>query len=60
MLVKIRGRMFLWRAVDDEGEAPGMPVQWRRNKHAAIEPLRTPVAAFQISYCLIRKVEFIW
>jgi len=36
MVVKIRGRpMYLWRAVDDEGEVLDMLVQRRRNKHAA-------------------------
>jgi transposase-like protein len=37
MVVKIGGkRMFLWRAVDDEGEVPDMLVQDRRNKGAAL------------------------
>jgi putative transposase len=41
MVVKIRGqRMFLWRAVDDEGEVLDMLVQRRRNKHAAMKLLR--------------------
>jgi len=41
MVVKIRGRrMFLWRAVDDEGEVLDMLVQRRRNKHAALKVLR--------------------
>jgi transposase-like protein len=41
MVVKIRGqRMFLWRAVDDEGEVLDMLVQRRRNKHAALKLLR--------------------
>ena len=41
MVVKIGGRrMFLWRAVDDEGEVLDVLVQKRRNKHAALKLLR--------------------
>ena len=41
MVVKIRGkRMWLWRAVDDEGEVLDMLVQKRRNKRAALRLLR--------------------
>ena len=41
MVVKIGGkRMFLWRAVDDEGEVLDMLVQERRNKGAALRLLR--------------------
>ena len=41
MVVKIGGRrMWLWRAVDDEGEVMDMLVQRRRNKHAALKLLR--------------------
>lgn len=41
MVVKIAGkRMFLWRAVDDEGEVLDMLVQERRNKGAALRLLR--------------------
>ena len=41
MVVKIGGkRMFLWRAVDDEGEVLDMLVQERRNKAAALRLLR--------------------
>ena len=41
MVVKIGGkRMFLWRAVDDEGEVLDMLVQQRRNKGAALRLLR--------------------
>ena len=41
MVVKIRGqRMWLWRAVDDEGVVMDMLVQRRRNKHAALKLLR--------------------
>ena len=41
MVVKIRGRrMFLWRAVDDEGEVLDVLVQQRRNKTAALKLLR--------------------
>ena len=32
--------MYLWRAVDDEGEALDVLVQKRRNKHAALKLLR--------------------
>ena len=41
MVVKIRGqRMYLWRAVDDEGEVLDVLVQKRRNKAAALKLLR--------------------
>lgn len=41
MVVKIGGRrMFLWRAVDSEGEVLEMLVQKRRNKAAALKLLR--------------------
>ena len=41
MVVKIgRKRMFLWRAVDDEGEVLDMLVQVRRKKGAALRLLR--------------------
>lgn len=40
MVVKISGkRMWLWRAVDDEGEVLDMLVQERRNKAAALRKL---------------------
>jgi len=41
MVVRIGGqRMYLWRAVDDEGEVLDMLVQKRRNKRAALRFLR--------------------
>ena len=41
MVVRINGkRMFMWRAVDDEGEVLDVLVQKRRNKHAALRLLR--------------------
>jgi transposase-like protein len=41
MVVRIRGRhMYLWRAVDDEGEVLDVLVQRRRNKAAASKLLR--------------------
>ena len=41
MVVKISGRrMYLWRAVDDEGEVLDVLVHRRRNKHAALKLLR--------------------
>ncbi|MDB5447548.1 MAG: family transposase, partial [Phenylobacterium sp.] len=41
MVVTIGGRrMWLWRAVDDEGEVLDMLVQRRRNKPAALKLLR--------------------
>lgn len=41
VVVKIRGqRMYLWRAVDDEGEVLDILVQKRRNKTAALKLLR--------------------
>ena len=44
MVVKIGGkRMYLWRAVDDEGEVLDVLVQKRRNKAAALKLLRRPL-----------------
>ena len=41
MVVRINGkRMFMWRAVDDEGEVLDALVQKRRNKRAALKLLR--------------------
>ena len=41
MVVKIAGRrIYLWRAVDDEGEVLDVLVQKRRNAAAAIKLLR--------------------
>ncbi len=41
MVVRIGGeRMYLWRAVDDEGEVLDMLVQKRRNKAAALKLFR--------------------
>jgi hypothetical protein len=41
LVSKIAGRrMYLWRAVDDEGEVLDILVQKRRNKHAALKLLR--------------------
>lgn len=41
LFVKIAGRtMYLWRAVDSEGELLDMLVQGRRDKHAALRLLR--------------------
>ena len=41
MYVRIGGRkMWLWRAVDDEGEVLDVLVQKRRNKHAPLKLLR--------------------
>ena len=41
MVVRIRGeRMFMWRAVDSEGEVLDVLVQKRRNKAAALKLLR--------------------
>lgn len=41
VIVKIGGRrMYLWRAVDDEGEVLDVLVQKRRNKQAALKLLR--------------------
>ena len=39
--LKIDGRMvYLWRAVDAEGEVPDVLVQSKRNKHAALRLMR--------------------
>lgn len=41
MVVRIKGqRMYMWRAVDREGEVLDMLVQKRRNKAAALKLLR--------------------
>ena len=41
MVVKIRGqRMYMWRAVDSEGEVLDMLVQKRRNRKAALKLLK--------------------
>jgi transposase-like protein len=41
MVVSIQGRrMFLWRAVDSEGEIMDVPVQPRRDKGATLKPMR--------------------
>ena len=41
MMVKVRGqRMWMWRAVDDEGEVLDVLVQKRRNKASALKLLR--------------------
>ncbi len=41
MVVRIDGkRMFMWRAVDSEGEVLDVLVQKRRNKAAALKLLR--------------------
>ncbi len=41
MVVKVGGkRMWLWRAVDDEGEVLDVLLQKRRNKGAALKLLR--------------------
>ena len=40
--LKISGRMvYLWRAVDAEGEVLDVLVQSKRNKHAALKLMRT-------------------
>jgi putative transposase len=38
--LKIGGRMYLWRAVDAEGEVLDVLVQSKRNKHAALKLMR--------------------
>jgi transposase-like protein len=46
MVVKVRGRqMYLWRAVDDEGEALDMIMQHRRDAAAALKALRRLIGA---------------
>lgn len=41
VFVSINGkRVYLWRAVDSEGEVPGILVQSRRNKKAALKLMR--------------------
>ena len=41
MFVKIRGRqMYLWRAVDAEGEVLDFLIQFKRNKAAALKLMR--------------------
>ena len=41
MVVRIAGRrVYLWRAVDQEGEILDLPIQPRRDKRAAVRPMR--------------------
>ena len=51
--VKIDGRMvYLWRAVDAEGEVLDVLVQSKRNKHAALKLMRKqarPAARYRAS-----------
>ena len=47
MMVRIGGRpMYLWRAVDDEGEVLDMLVQRRRDKKAAVRLMRKLLRKF--------------
>ena len=49
MVVKIAGvRMYMWRAVDDEGEVLDVLVQKRRNKAAAVKFLRRILKSTEI------------
>jgi len=49
MVVKIAGvRMYMWRAVDDEGEVLDALVQKRRNKAAAVTFLRRILKSTEI------------
>jgi len=49
MVVKIAGvRMYMWRAVDDEGEVLDVLVQKRRNKAAAVTFLRRILKSTEI------------
>lgn len=49
MVVRIRGvRMYMWRAVDNEGEVLGVLVQKRRNKAIALKLLRNLLKNSQI------------
>ena len=58
MVVKIRGeRMWLWRAVDDEGEVLDMLVQKRRNTGAALRLLRKLPKRAENSHLVIRRRE---
>jgi putative transposase len=45
--LKIDGRMvYLWRAVDAEGEVLDLLVQSKRNKHAALKLMRKPLRKY--------------
>ena len=45
--LKIDGRMvYLWRAVDAEGEVLDVLVQSKRNKHAALKRMRKPLRKY--------------
>jgi len=49
MVVKIAGvRMYMWRAVDDEGEVLDVLVEKRRNKAAAVTFLRRILKSTEI------------
>ncbi len=50
MFVKIRGRqMYLWRAVDAEGEVPDFLIQLRRDKPAALKLMRKLLRKYGVS-----------
>ena len=47
--LKVDGRMvYLWRAVDAEGEVLDVLVQSKRNKHAALKLMRKPLKKYAI------------
>jgi putative transposase len=47
--LKIAGRVvYLWRAVDAEGEVLDVLVQSRRNKHAALKLMRKPLKKYNL------------
>ena len=50
--LKIDGRMvYLWRAVDAEGEVLDVLVQSKRNKHAALKLMRKLLKIFLLTAC---------
>ena len=54
MVVMIGGRrLYLWRAVDDEGEVLDILVQSRRNKAAAVKLLRKLMKKLGFAPCLL-------
>ena len=63
MFVKIRGRqMYLWRAVDAEGEVLDCLVQSKRNKAAALKLMRKLLKKLRICTFVDRhrQTSFVW
>ena len=61
MVVRIAGeRMYLWRAVDDEGEVLDMLVQRRRDTRAALRLTGAPIAALATGALTALDGRLLW